>query len=196
MVEIRKLQPRIRIAMPERPMTGTKHTRNRIHVVRRRGDFPPPTPQSTPCVLWQGSVDRDGYGRFKRYVGERRETVRVTRWVMEQAVGRKLRPDEFILHACDNPPCFRVDHLSIGSAADNNRDMREKGRGTPPPIHHFKGECHPMAKLTAQQVRKIRGHYISGLSQQRIAQMFDVSPQTISKIVRGVLWASGDSQQP
>ena len=89
-----------------------------------------------------------------------------------------------------------MDHLSIGSAADNNRDMREKGRGVKPPVHHFKGECHPMAKLTAAQVRAIRGHYISGLSQKTIAQMFDISPQTVSKIVNGLLWASGDSQQP
>jgi DNA-binding XRE family transcriptional regulator len=169
-------------------------SRNRVHVVRRRVDFPPPTPQPTPCVLWQGSVDRDGYGRFKRFVGPRaggkRLTVRVTRWVMEQALGRQLRPEEFVLHACDNPPCFRVDHLSVGTAADNNRDMRDKGRGTPPPLNRFEGECHPMAKLSARQVRAIRGHYLSGLTQRTIAEMFDVSPQTISKIIRGVLWKS------
>jgi hypothetical protein len=194
-VEIRKLQPVVRISLPQREVEAKRHP-GRVYVVRRRVECPPPTPQSTPCVLWQGSVDRDGYGRFKRYVGSKRETVRVTRWVMEQASGRKLRPDEFILHACDNPPCFRVDHLSIGSAADNNRDMREKGRGVKPPVHHFKGECHPMAKLTARQVRAIRGHYISGLKQSTIAQMFDISPQTVSKIVNGLLWASGDSQQP
>jgi hypothetical protein len=115
-------------------------------------------------------------------------TVRVTRWVMEQVVGRKLRPDEFILHACDNPPCFRVDHLSVGSARDNNADMRAKGRGTPPPLNRFEGECHPMAKLSERQVRAIRGHYQSGLTQTTIAEMFDIAPQTVSKIVRGVLW--------
>jgi hypothetical protein len=194
MVVIRKLQPSVRLALPSRP----EHPRslNRVHVVRRRGDFPPPTVQASPCVLWQGSVDRDGYGRMKRVVAGQRETVRVTRWVMEQVLGRRLRPDEFVLHACDNPPCFRVDHLSVGSAADNNADMRAKGRGTPPPIHRFQGECHPMAKLTTHQVRQIRGHWISGLRVSTIAAMFDVSPQTISKIVKGITWATGASQTP
>jgi hypothetical protein len=194
MVQIRKIEPSFKIALP--PGKGVDRSLNRVFVVRRRGGFPPPTPQSTPCVLWQGSVDRDGYGRFKRQVGSKRETVRVTRWVMEQVLGRQLSPSEFVLHACDNPPCFRVDHLSIGSAADNNADMRNKGRGSPPPVNVFRGECHPMAKLSAAQVRRIRGHYISGLRMRTIAEMFDVSPQTISKIVNGVTWASGQSQQP
>lgn len=192
MVQIRRLQPSVRIAMPPRKTKEGPRSLNRVFVVRRRGEFPPPTPQPTPCVLWQGSVDRDGYGRMKRDG----ETVRVTRWVMEQATGRKLRRDEFILHACDNPPCFAVAHLSVGSAADNNQDMRSKGRGVPPPIHHFRGEAHPMAKLTAAQVRKIRGHYISGLRAKTIAEMFDVSPQTIYKIVKGLTWASGGSDRP
>ena len=177
-------------------MTGTRHTPNRVHVVRRRVDFPPPTPQSTPCVLWQGSVDRDGYGRFKRYVGDKRETVRVTRWVMEQATGRKLRPDEFILHACDNPPCFRVDHLSIGSAADNNARHAGEGSGdatADPPLPGgvpSDGEADGGAGAQRSAATTSRGCH-----RRPIAQMFDVSPQTISKIVNGVLWASGDSQQ-
>jgi DNA-binding XRE family transcriptional regulator len=185
-VQIRRLQPSVRIALPAR--SAPDRGRRYVVVARRRADFPPPTPQPTPCVLWQGSVDRDNYGRMKRQVRGRSETVRVTRWVMEQVLRRKLQPDEFILHACDNPPCFRVDHLSVGSVADNNADMRAKGRGTPPPLNRFQGECHPMAKLSAAQVRRIRSHWQSGLQQKTIAAMFDVSPQTISKICKGISW--------
>ena len=102
MVEIRKLQPSVgRIALPTKPRTRRSGVKT---VERRRSDFPPPTPQSTPCVLWQGSTDRDGYGRMKRLVKGSWETVRVIRWIMEQAEGRKLSRDEFVLHACDNPP--------------------------------------------------------------------------------------------
>ena len=193
-VTIRRLQPTVQIRLPggRVPDRGGRY----VHVVRRRSDFPPPTPQSTPCVLWQGSADRDGYGRMKRAVDGKRETIRVTRWVMEEALGRRLRPDEFILHACDNPPCFRVDHLSVGSAADNNADMRAKGRGTPPPLNVYHGECHPMAKLTAAQVRRIRGHWQSGLYIKTIAEMYDVSPQTISKIVNGISWRSESASTP
>lgn len=187
MIQIRKLQPSIRIALPG----GRLPDRGKIFtvVLRRRRDFPPPTPQPTPCVIWQGSTDRDGYGRMKRARDGERVTVSVHRWVMEEVLGRRLHADEVVLHACDNPPCFRVDHLSVGSIADNNADMRAKGRGTPPPLNRFEGECHPMAKLNAHQVRAIRGHYQSGLSTRTIAQMFDVSMRTVQRVVSGVRWA-------
>lgn len=186
MVEIRKLQPSVRIALPG----GRIPDRGRVYtvVLRRRSEFPPPTPQRTPCVIWQGAVDRDGYGRMKRARDGQRATVSVHRWVMEELLGRPLRRNEVILHACDNPPCFRLDHLSVGSIADNNADMRAKGRDTKPPVNRFEGECHPMAKLNTHQVRAIRGHYQSGLSSATIAAMFDVSRSTVQRIVSGMRW--------
>jgi DNA-binding transcriptional regulator YiaG len=187
MVTIRRLEPSVQIRLPQ----GRAPDRfGRVFTVvrRRRSDFPPPTPQPTPCVLWQGSVDRNGYGRMKRTVDGKRLTVAVHRWVMEQVKGRPLRPDEVVLHACDNPTCFRVGHLSVGTVQDNNADMRAKGRGTAPPVNRYQGECHPMAKLSAQQVRRIRSHHQSGLSSKTIAEMFDVSVSTIRRINKGVSW--------
>lgn len=34
----------------------------------------------------------------------------------------------FVLHRCDNPPCFRDEHLWLGTQADNQADMAAKGR--------------------------------------------------------------------
>lgn len=186
MVTIRRLQPSVKIALPggRVPDRGKTFT----VVLRRRVDHLPPTPQPTPCVIWQGSVDRDGYGRMKRARDGERITVSVHRWVMEEVLGRRLRADEVVLHACDNPPCFRVDHLSVGSIQDNNADMRAKGRGTKPPLNRYEGECHPMAKLNEHQVRAIRGHFQSGLRVKTIAQMFDISERTVSRIVKGIGW--------
>ena len=192
MVVIRKLQPVVQIALPSRPQQI--RPRSYVHVERRRVNFPPPTPQPTPCVLWQGSVDRDGYGRMKRGPEGFRETVRVIRWVMSEALGRPLLTDEHVLHACDNPPCFRVDHLSVGSIQDNNRDMFLKGRARKPPVNVYQGEAHPMAKLTATKVAEIRGHWISGLAVKTIADMYGVSPSTVRKIVKGLLWGKGTAQ--
>ena len=33
-----------------------------------------------------------------------------------------------VLHRCDNPPCVRGSHLFLGTIADNNADMKAKGR--------------------------------------------------------------------
>ena len=70
----------------------------------------------------------------------------------------------------------------------NNADMRAKGRDVKPPVNVFHGECHPMAKLSAHQVRAIRGHYQSGLYIKTIARMFEVSPSTVRRIVREQRW--------
>ena len=189
MVEIRTLKPTVKIRMPRRPQVRLKRPPQYKIVVRRNIDYPPPTPQPTPCRLWQGVEGTDGYGRRK--VRELDGTVRsmsMHRWVMEQLLGRRLKPTEVIMHACDNRLCYRAEHLSVGTVQDNNADMKAKGRNTPPPVNVYHGECHPMAKLSAHQVRRIRGHYRSGLTPTTIAEMFEVSPSTIRRIVNGVRW--------
>lgn len=192
MVEIRKLRPIVKIQMP------TAHTNigrpSRTIVVRRTQEtHPSPTPQPTPCRLWQGAAGSDGYGWRKVYTPDgKRNPMSIHRWVMSEVLGRKLKPSEIVLHACDNPFCYRIDHLSIGTIADNNADMKAKGRNVPPPINRFHGECHPMAKLSERQVRAIRGHRQSGLSAKTIAQMFEISPTTVRRICAGVTWAMTD----
>ena len=191
MVAIRTIKPTVQIQMPKRerkPSTWGRHNAARVRVERRRADYPPPTPQPTPCVIWQGSVNKRGYGRLKVQRGNKRVTLEAHRWVMEQLLQRHLRTNEVVLHACDNPPCFAAAHLSVGTVQSNNADMFAKGRNVRPPINVFHGECHPMAKLSAAQVRKIRGHHQSGLASTTIAEMFGVKPSTIRKIVRGVSW--------
>lgn len=187
MPEIRTLRPVMRIRMPK---ANTNINRpSRVKVVRRTQEtHPSPTPQPTPCRLWQGAAGSDGYGWRKIDEGSGRKPISMHRWVMQETLGRKLRRDEIVLHACDNPFCYRVDHLSIGTVQSNNADMRAKGRDTKPPVNVFHGECHPMAKLTEAQVRAIRGHRQSGLHIKTIAAMFDVAPSTIRRICSGVTW--------
>lgn len=103
----------------------TKIDRNMV-VRRTLAEHPAPTPQPTPCRIWQGQV-RKGYG----YRGD---GSRVHRWVMEQALGRPLTDQEVVMHLCDNRPCFRFDHLRVGTIAENNADMVAKGRNRKGPI--------------------------------------------------------------
>lgn len=198
MVEIRRLSPvagGIRLRIPPKQVTDKNYRQNsrKKNTERRRQDFPPPTPQPTPCVLWQGPVDRDGYGRRKatRPGSDTVVAVGVHRWIVEKVLGRRLRPDQLIMHLCDNRLCYRHDHLRIGTIQENNADRDAKGRL----VHvaqHMHGETNGKSKLTSADVEAIRYRYhVKKESQQVLADEFGVARQSISKIVRGETWVLG-----
>ena len=91
--------------------------------VRRVADHPAPTPQPTPCRLWQGTLDKGGYGN---YTAPDRRRWRITRWIWTQVNG-PIPPGLVVRHRCDNRACFRLDHLEVGTVADNNRDAQARG---------------------------------------------------------------------
>ncbi len=89
-----------------------------------------PDPNSG-CFLWGASCDASGYGQFKvrlpGTLGPRRNMrAHVVAWFL---AGRALPPDMLVLHKCDLPCCVNVDHLFLGTHADNRMDMMRKGRG-------------------------------------------------------------------
>ena len=128
------------------------------------------------CWPWIGSTNQQGYGQIRD--GTARLASRVA-WEMH--TGASVPEDLFVLHRCDNPPCVNPAHLFLGTLADNNRDMREKGRGC-------RGEKAPTAKLTEADVRNIRAQVSRGEDQGRLASAFSVSQSTISLIAAGKRW--------
>jgi excisionase family DNA binding protein len=75
------------------------------------------------CWEWQGPRRGTGYGTIT-VDGKARGAHRVSFML---AYGDILGSVQ-IMHKCDNPPCVRPDHLSIGTAQDNSRDKVAKGR--------------------------------------------------------------------
>ena len=73
----------------------------------------------TPC---RESPIRGGPG-----YGKHRNQQYLHRWVWEQVNG-PIPEGMLVRHRCDNPPCFRYDHLLLGTVADNTADMLERGR--------------------------------------------------------------------
>jgi|GEM_PF-856147 len=128
--------------------------RPKVHFERRLEDYPPPTPQPTRCRLWQGAVDRDGYGIINVTVCDMVKShgrKRAHRWVWEAVYG-PLIPELVVRHKCDNRPCFRLSHLEIGTVADNNRDTVERNHAGAP------------WKVSPSQVERIRAEREAGMS--------------------------------
>lgn len=196
MVEIRTLTPSVRISLPEKKKL---YQPRRNMTVKRRllKDHPPPTPQPTQCRLWQGAVDGNGYGKRQMVLpGGGWKMVAVHRWVMEAALGRPLTSKEVILHACDQPLCYRVDHLSVGTIASNNADARKKGRAKKPPANRLKGEKNGRSKLSTKQREQVVRLWLSGVTHNNLAVRFGVSHDTIKRVIAATPWPEMDRIPP
>lgn len=138
--------------------------------VDRRGD--------DECWEWTGPYHRNGYGKFHHAPTARNDDWHLAhRLALELTLGRKFSADEFVLHACDNPPCCNPKHLRLGTAADNVKDRERRGRSP-------RGERHYMAKLTDAQVDEIRRRYmVDGPS--ALAQEFGTSRSHIWRLGTG-----------
>jgi len=77
----------------------------------------------TPCREWQGLRSKKGYGRVVR-AGRHWQLHRYV-WTL---VNGPLPEGMHVCHRCDNPPCFRLDHLFLGTNRDNVDDKMAKGR--------------------------------------------------------------------
>jgi hypothetical protein len=134
------------------------------------------------CWLWRGAIKDTGYGVLQR--GRRGQgLVRAHRFAYEHFVGPV--PDGLELrHSCDVRHCVNPAHLSVGTRADNMRDMVERGRWTPRPA--MRGERNGNARLTTDQALAIRQDM---RTLREIARDFGVSISTASLIRRGSRWA-------
>lgn len=131
------------------------------------------------CWHWSGCYSRDGYGVLTVGRGTQRRVHRVAYEAFVGAVPAGM----LVCHRCDNPRCFRPDHLFLGTHSDNVKDMHRKGRAKVPV-----GERHPQAKLSAQAVHEIRARRARGDRLVAIAADYGVAFQTVSSICTGRAW--------
>jgi hypothetical protein len=75
------------------------------------------------CWEWQAAKSSFGHGRAK--IGGKLYSPH--RLAYEKRFG-PIPAGKMVLHKCDNPSCVNPDHLFIGTARDNVRDMMSKGR--------------------------------------------------------------------
>ena len=130
------------------------------------------------CWPWRGACTGFGHGRMRIDNVE----VFAHRFSYKLHFG-EIPTAKMVRHRCDNPPCCNPRHLVLGTRIDNARDAVERGRTC-------RGERHPSAKLTAEDVREIRRLYESGnTSHARLAARYGVSPGAVGAVVRRECWA-------
>ena len=135
------------------------------------------------CWRWVGAKNHGGYGVFGG--GDPKygcPQVRAHRQTYEMANG-PIPAGMLVMHSCDNPSCVNPAHLSIGTQADNMRDMSSKQR------RH--GSKNPRAQLTEAQVREIR-LLQEKVPKSRLALTYGVSDSLISDILARRTWAHLD----
>ena len=130
--------------------------------------------QSGECWPWTAGHFDTGYG-CAWHEGRAQKAHRVAWMLTRGPIPAGLR----VLHRCDNPTCVRPDHLWLGTAQDNTRDMVQKRR------HNRHGR----RVLTLEQVLTIRRLRAQGQTLRAIADQFGVSWVTISLIASRKRWA-------
>lgn len=130
------------------------------------------------CWLWVGSIRRGGYGQFK--MPSKLMSAHRAAYLMFNG---PIASDKNVLHKCDTPNCVNPAHLFLGSHQDNVIDKVNKGR-------QAKRSSHGHAKLSENDIINIKKLRESGKTLKQIALQYQVHPNHIGLIIRGLRWGT------
>lgn len=151
----------------------------------------------TPCVLWAKAVNAGGYGittTGSRTDGSRRGVL-AHRLAWEKANG-PIPEGLCVLHRCDLRRCINVEHLWLGTCADNNRDRDAKGRtargdATVNRVTKINGATAESIRIAADRFRRPNGRLRRG-SRSVLAERFRVSQRLVQSVLNGETWRRPD----
>lgn len=127
------------------------------------------------CLIWQGALVY-GYGTLT-YGNENWRAHRLA-WTLKKG---PIPKGKEVLHKCDIKRCGELQHLFLGTQAENIEDKCHKGR-------QAIGERIGTAKLRSRQIHRIRYKFERGSSKTQLAQEFRVTRQQINHIVKRKQW--------
>lgn len=149
------------------------------------------------CHEYVGFRQRQGYGMLTLGAGGPTQRWLAHRLAWALAHGDAIDDAVCVLHRCDNPPCVNVEHLFLGTRADNVRDMVEKGRAdcTAAPRHqrakthcpagHPYDEANTIVRRGARECRACRDLRIDRLAAAQKAERHARRPELATMNRRG-----------
>ena len=143
--------------------------------------------EQTGCLEWQGRK-ADGYGTVQ-YRGRHARVHRLSYIAHNGPIPDGL----FVCHKCDNRACHAIEHLFLGSAADNAADMRKKGRQ-----YHGQETGRYRAIITREMAAEIKRRILRGESGPTIVRelpQFPLNLGIVGLIRRGVTWRDVDPSE-
>jgi hypothetical protein len=121
------------------------------------------------CHEWRSTVKRDGYGAFY-FRGRSGFPAHRVSYILFNG---SIPEGKCVMHKCDNKICVNPEHLMIGTAQDNIKDMDLKGRrGT-------------KSKITYAESDEIRRMLEDRYTQEFIAKKYGIDQTTVSRIKLG-----------
>lgn len=140
------------------------------------------------CWPWlPPRTHRGGYGQL----GWESEARAAHSVAYQLATGGRARGH--VCHRCHNPACCNPRHLYDGSALTNMQDRAEAGRYASGDDHWSRrapervvaNERHGMARLTDEDVARLRAERAAGADRATLASRYGVSRTHVSRIVSG-----------
>ena len=133
------------------------------------------------CWIWQGKVDKGGYGRLS---WERPGMSTLDRTHRVAFTAYHGEPGSlYVCHTCDVRACCNPDHLFLGTHADNFADMVSKSRQA-----FQKGVANGSHTLTEAEVLEVRRLVAGGMAQTDVASIYGVTRQCVSLVVNKKRW--------
>lgn len=126
---------------------------------------------SAGCLEWQGCVDSLGYGKCGRFVDGVKYHL-AHRWAWAEENG-PIPDGLLVCHRCDNPRCCNVEHMFLGTDAENVADREVKGRGLKGRSRYSDDDVAEMARLRA-----------GGMRVRRIGQRFGCTGTHVTWLLR------------
>ncbi len=150
------------------------------------------------CECGRVCKSKNGLGYHKRFcgnlgidngyqyrIGQLGETVYIHREVMEQKLGRKLRPGELVHHKDENKLNNDPDNLELTFRNIHIKTHMDKLNNNRTQI---RGSKIGISKLDDEKVKQIKLLFVEEKNNCEIARMFKVNEATIRAIRKGKNW--------